>query len=178
MIHLKMLLSAAAITILSINVAHSMTGGTWYDDCVKWVHSKKSEIAALPIERRLAYRQCQIEAFHVWCEQEWDGDANKVEERLEAQGLTRAQINKQFEEAVGAFCPNFLNMPFGGPPALAAIELEKVGGPGVVERWLPAAQMLKRVFQEKFPKCSTQRKTVGFVADVKACIEAGVKNIE
>jgi hypothetical protein len=59
-----------------------MTGGTCYDDCLKWTYWKQSERSALPIERRLAYRECQIEAVRVWCEHQWEGDVENVGDKL------------------------------------------------------------------------------------------------
>jgi hypothetical protein len=69
---------AAILTVVSIGSSQAMNGGTWYDNCSKWAYSKKDEIAASPVEKRLAYRECQIEAIKAWCDQGWEGDATNV----------------------------------------------------------------------------------------------------
>src|SRR2546429_9928889 len=97
-----------AIVILFTAPSLAMTGGTWYENCSKWTHSKNAEIAALPVEKRLAYRECQIEAIKVWCDRGWDGDVTKVTDRLMSQGKTKEQVIEYYEEVVGPYCPNFM----------------------------------------------------------------------
>lgn len=167
-----------AITILFTAPSFAMSGGTWYENCSKWAYSKKAEIAALPVEKRLAYRECQIEAIKVWCDREWEGDVTKVADRLISQGQTNEQVSKKFEEALSPYCPNFFIMPFAGPAAVAVEQIEKQGGPGYLDRWLPASKMLERVFNERFPRCTQQRKSLGLVADTSACFDNWFKNID
>ncbi len=152
--------------------SHAMDGSAWYTACLKWAHSKKAEIEASSVEVRLSYRECQIEAIRVFCEQEWHGDATGVGDRLQAAGQSREAIARLFADRLGTACPNLLNMPLGGPPALAVVEIERNGGPTFTERFLPSSSMLRRAYQGRYPQCSAQRKTLGLVAEAEVCRKA------
>ena len=172
------LIFAIGAAIIFSTPSHSMSGSTWYENCSKWSRSTKVEIAALSVEQRLAYRECQVEALRVWCDQEWEGDVTKVTDKLTEQGQTKEQILKLYENTLGEYCPNPFNIPLNGPPTIAVQQIEKRGGPGFLEGWMSAAPMLARAFQDRFPKCNAQRKSIGLVADPKGCFEGWFKNIE
>jgi len=153
-----------------------MDGAAWYENCLRGLHSTQNEIKEWPIEKRLGFRACRIEAIKVFCEQGWDGDSNKVAENLQAQGWKKEQVADFFCEKV---CnPTGWNTPFGGPYVFVVQELERSGGPTFFERWLPAAPMLARVFRARFPQCTTQRKSIGLVGDNKHCLEAELKYLD
>lgn len=38
--------------------------------------------------------------------------------------------------------------------------------------------MLKRVFQERFSKCTAQRNVIGLVADAKRCFDGWLQNMD
>jgi len=38
--------------------------------------------------------------------------------------------------------------------------------------------MLEKAFHEQFPRCTEQRKVVGFVADAKACFDNWLKTLD
>lgn len=158
-----------------------MNGRTWYDNCSKWAYSKKSELDAAPVERRLAYRECQIEAVKVWCELKWEGDTTNVRDKLIEQGWTEKETGDYLYKNLGPYCPLFL--PFGsllirGPAGLAVKQLEKGGDPGILEQLMPATRMLNRVFEERFPQCTAARKSIGLIGDSQRCFEEWLKAID
>jgi len=93
---------------------------------------------------------------------------------LIAQVWTKEQLIKYYED-LGPYCPHFWIMPFRGLPVFAVQELEKRGGPGFYEKWLPATHMIEWAYQARFPKCSAQRKIVGLVAETKGCFDGWLK---
>jgi hypothetical protein len=170
---------AAAFAIASIGSCEAMDGAAWYEICLRGAHSTWKETKEWPIEKRLEYRACRIEAINVWCEQEFGGaDIKTFVENLQAQGWKLEQVTALLDEKLGKDCPTGWNMPFGGPYVFAAQELEKGGGPGVLERWLPAGPMLARAFRARFPRCTMQRKSIGLVVDKKRCLEDELKGME
>jgi hypothetical protein len=70
-------------------------------------------------------------------------------------------------------CLKFTQCPF-----LAVKQLEKGGGPGILEQLMPATRMLNRAFEEQFPQCTAARKSIGLVGDSQGCFEAWLKAID
>jgi hypothetical protein len=173
--------AAASLAILFAIPCEAMDGSTWYDNCSKWAYSGKSEVDAAPVEKRVAYRQCQIEAAKVWCELKWEGDATNVRDKLIEQGRTEKEIGDYFYEKLRPYCPLVLplsSLVRRGPAFLAVKQLEKGGGPGILEQLMPATRMLNRAFEEQFPQCTAARKSIGLVGDSQGCFEAWLKAID
>jgi hypothetical protein len=167
----SLFVGALVIQAALTSQARAMNGYEWYSTCNQWLHTSEDQMKALSPESKVAYRACQIEAVRVYCDLNYEGDAREVGKN--ASDETKRQWHKQLL----SFCPNYnmSRMPNGGPPVYAVKALEREGGPGTFEGYMPASWMLKRVFQKIFPGCDREREKLGFVNDPQACFNSWVK---
>lgn len=146
------------------NTSFCMTGKEWYEACSELLVATPEQRKNAAPEKKVKYRACQIEANRAWCDSNLEGDVT---------GLGELQ-KKQLSQA----CPTLWSMPFGGPFVVIVVELEKNGGPALVEKWLPASHMLKEALRRRWPACSQARWSLNLTDNPGKCFDAWNKNIE
>jgi hypothetical protein len=151
-----------------------MNGGDWYRECSQWLRTSSDQKKQRTPEKVVAQRACQIEVIRIYCNANYEGDARKVSES------ETTETKEQWMNHLKKFCPSHdhWNMPFGGPPVLVIREVEKEGGPGIIETYAPASWLIERVFKRLFEGCSREREKLGLFQTPRECVEAWVKNID
>lgn len=67
------------------------------------------------------------------------------------------------EVALEKVCPSsYRQLPIGGAYMLTVELLEAAGGPKLIDRFLPADFMIRRVWSAKWPSCSAERERQGY----------------
>jgi hypothetical protein len=174
--HFSVSASIAAAILLVVTLtsqSHAMSGETWYTTCNQQLRTTAEQAKTMTPEKKVAYRACAIEAINIYCDMNIEGDARGI-------GTNASQVTKdKWAQAItDAGCPTFWNMPLGGPYVLAVKELEKEGGPGLVESYLPAGRMLKRILQQKFKVCERERERLGLFNAPQSCVTGWLKVLD
>ena len=120
----------SGVCILFSGRAHAMNGGDWYQECSQWLYTSSDGRQKQPTEKILAQRACRIDAIRIYCDANYEGDARGVWKEA-------SDDKTPIEQALKKFCPRAVtawNFPLGGPTVLVLSEVEKEGGPGMIER--------------------------------------------
>jgi N-glycosylase/DNA lyase len=153
--------------------SHAMNGETWYATCSQQLQTTAEQLKTILPEKKVAYRACKIEAINIYCDLNVEGDARGI-----GNNASKDTKEKWADSVSNAGCPTIWNIPFGGPYVFAVRELEKEGGPGLVESYLPASRMLKRVLQQKFKGCERERERLGLFNTPQSCTTGWLKALD
>jgi hypothetical protein len=167
------IVAAFMLAVMPISQSHAMNGETWYATCSQQLQTTAEQLKTIPPEKKVAYRACKIEAINIYCDLNVEGDARGI-----GKDASKDTKDKWADSVSNAGCPMIWNMPFGGPYVLAVRELEKEGGPGLVESYLPASRMLKRVLQQKFKGCERERERLGLFNPSQSCAASWLKALD
>jgi hypothetical protein len=162
----------SGVCILFSSRAHAMNGGDWYRECSQWRHTSQDQMKLRTPEKILAQRTCLIEAIRIFCNANYEGDARLV---------SRAQSDetrKQWADHLGKFCPSLYPLERLFPPVYVLAELEKEGGPGIIETYAPASWLIERVFKKLFKDCPREREKLGLFQQPKGCLDDWVKYMD
>lgn len=148
-----------------------MTAGEWWDACSLTLILKKSEIATLSPDRRLAVRQCKRIAATVFVEEGYDG--SNIGPKIGDSPEDQADLS-----ALKRDCPVF-SMPLGGVHFIAMRYWEKKGGPGNLASWRSAEWAVSKGFKNSsWKNCPQTRRRTGYYTrqvELDAVIEGWVR---
>ena len=130
------------------------TGVQWFESC--WEKSN----SAGPLDRdpkpksasqSIAWAQCGIKAANVF---------NDIGFVVSPSNVDEANAD---EVRLWKACPNpWEHIPVKGVYASVVAEIEKMGGPQLVDYFLPADHLIRRAWLSRWPSCSSERKRQGY----------------
>ncbi|MEB2319693.1 MAG: hypothetical protein OZ935_13670 [Pseudomonadota bacterium] len=165
-----------ALALLSLLIAlpsasFGMTGKEWYEACSELEVATPEQRANASPERKVKYRMCQIEASRAFCDIGFEGDLGDVYAEM-----TESQ-KEQFNNKIMQACPTVWSMPGNRPHVAIVRELEKNGGPGLIEGWLPASRMLREALRRRWPSCEALKSRYGLVVEPEECLDSWIKMV-
>lgn len=166
-----------------------MLGGEWYEVCSELRVMNYEQIEKATVDKKVKYRECQIEAIRQWCNLNLDGDSEGkftyiVDTINDTHEINLIESFEKITSKVKTACPNqtWIRLRNGfylenSPYIIAIKELEKKGEPGFFMQLFPASDMIRNEFLELYPSCESEREKIGLFNNADRCFEDMVQQI-
>ena len=145
---------AAIMAVLAYSGTFSSTGKQWYEGCYEYqVAEEKAGLASEP------------QASDPYKAVFWKNCEPTSERGIFKAGFVLAgnPDRDRGSVALGDACPSsWTDVPLGGTHILTLRLLQEQGGPTFTDWFLPADEMIERVYKKRWPYCALKRESLGF----------------